>query len=280
MRQPAADLLVNKPPASTLDRQLQPLEAGGCVKTKIADLPSAISRLHRKLQSRFCDLQIAKPESPAAEQGFATESDYLFLFFMMLRFPLRGGVIWSLACRGKASVLKRDLLMSNLALKLKAAAFAFLVLSGIAEAADLKKPSGEVILTVTGKIANTNAPGKAEFDRAMLEELGISEIKTSHSWGEGVAAFEGVTAAKLLDVVGASGTQIKAAAINDYAIDLEIAELRKYPVLLALRQNGSDLRRRDRGPIWVVYPRDAHPELKDEKHNFKWIWQLKSLDIR
>lgn len=146
--------------------------------------------------------------------------------------------------------------------------------------AQLAKPTGEVILTVTGKIKHTNQPGKAEFDRAMLEALGISTIETTHSWGDGVTRFEGVTASKVLDAVGASGGKLRAAAINDYAIDLDVGELRKYPVMLALRQNGADLSRRDRGPIWIVYPRDAFPEFKDEKHNYKWIWQLKSIDVQ
>lgn len=149
-----------------------------------------------------------------------------------------------------------------------------------AQAAELPKPKGEVILTVTGKISNTNAPGKAEFDRDMLVALGVSEIKTTHSWADGATVFEGIAAARLLDAVGASGTAIKASAINDYAIDLELAEMRKYPVLLALKADGTELRRRDRGPLWIVYPRDTFPELRDEKHNFKWIWQLKALDIR
>jgi len=149
-----------------------------------------------------------------------------------------------------------------------------------AGAGELPRPKGEVILTVTGRIANTNAPGKAEFDRAMLEKIGVSEIRTSHSWGEGVSHFEGVGVAKLLDMVGTGGTKIKARAINDYAIELEVAELRKYPVMLAMKMNGADLRRRDRGPLWVVYPRDSYPELLDEKHNHKWIWQLKALDVQ
>lgn len=165
-------------------------------------------------------------------------------------------------------------------LKATVVGFGLLVAPALsAAAAELPKPTGDVVLTVTGKITNTNAPGKAEFDRAMLAKLGMSELKTSHSWGEGVSQFEGVLAGKLLDYVGATGAKIKAAAVNDYAIELESAELRKVPVLLATKMNGADLRLRDRGPIWIVYPRDSYPEFKDEKHNFKWIWQLKSLDI-
>ena len=40
----------------------------------------------------------------------------------------------------------------------------------------LAKPTGPVILTVTGAIGRTNAPGKAEFDMQMLQALGISTV--------------------------------------------------------------------------------------------------------
>ncbi|MDH3537347.1 MAG: hypothetical protein OER87_16515, partial [Gammaproteobacteria bacterium] len=50
-------------------------------------------------------------------------------------------------------------------------------LTPVATLADsLQAPTGKVILTVSGKIANTNAGDRAEFDREMLEALGDSEL--------------------------------------------------------------------------------------------------------
>ncbi len=160
------------------------------------------------------------------------------------------------------------------------ALFLMLVAAPAAQAQELPKPKGEVILSITGKITHTNAEGRADFDRDMLVNLGLVEVKTSHSWADKPTVFEGIPAARLLAAVGATGARIKAVAINNYAIELEAAELRKYPVVLAMKADGTELRRRDRGPLWIVYPRDQFPELKDEKHNFKWIWQLRSLDIQ
>lgn len=178
--------------------------------------------------------------------------------------------------REKGDRMQKPMILRNAVIAL----FFLAIASPAAQAQELPKPKGEVILSVTGKISHTNAAGRADFDREMLTNLGLAEIKTTHSWADKATVFEGVAAAKLLEVVGATGSRIKAAAINNYAIDLDAAELRKYPVLLALKADGVDLRRRDRGPIWIVYPRDTFPELKDEKHNFKWIWQLRSLDIQ
>ncbi len=133
---------------------------------------------------------------------------------------------------------------------------------------------------MTGKITHTNGPMRADFDRAMLQALGEGTITTSHSWADRPTTFAGVPVARLLDAVGAQGTKIRAVAVNNYAVDLDVAELRRYPVLLAMKADGVELRLRDRGPLWIVYPRDSYRELSDESHNYKWIWQLRSLELR
>lgn len=46
-------------------------------------------------------------------------------------------------------------------------------------AGTLPKPEGKVLLTLTGNIANTNADGKAVFDTASLEKLGMISFQTS-----------------------------------------------------------------------------------------------------
>src|SRR3954447_3934194 len=107
--------------------------------------------------------------------------------------------------------------------------------SRTATAAALAAPAGPGILTVSGAISTTNAAGgKAQFDRAMLEGLGLEKLRTSTPWTDGVVEFEGVRMARLLDTVGAKGSSLHAVAINDYAIELDVAEMRKYPVLLAM----------------------------------------------
>jgi hypothetical protein len=47
-----------------------------------------------------------------------------------------------------------------------------------------------------------------------------------------------------------------------------------------MKADGVELQLRDRGPLWIVYPRDSFRELRDESNNFKWIWQLRSLELR
>lgn len=143
----------------------------------------------------------------------------------------------------------------------------------------LPVPSSDVILTVTGDIEVKNAADRAEFDREMLEALPLAQIKTSTSWTEGQQTFEGVSAAAVLDAVGAEGSTVTAIALNDYKVEIPLSDFRDYPVLLALKMNGATLRVRDKGPIWIVYPRDDHPELATAEIDQRWIWQVKELHI-
>jgi hypothetical protein len=144
----------------------------------------------------------------------------------------------------------------------------------------LPRPTGVVVLTVSGHIANANVNAEARFDRTMLEKLGVRTLRTSTTWTTGTKTFEGVLARDVMAATGAKGTEVRAVALNDYAVVIPLADFDRYDVLLAFRMDGQDLTPRDKGPLWVVYPRDAHRELVDAKFDARWAWQLKRLEVK
>ncbi|HXV24955.1 MAG TPA: molybdopterin-dependent oxidoreductase [Alphaproteobacteria bacterium] len=147
------------------------------------------------------------------------------------------------------------------------------------QAQSLPQPHGEIILTVTGNIEHKNSEAGAIFDRAMLEALGTQKLRTSSDWTDGTVEFEGVPARAVMAAVGARGTTLIASALNDYQVEIPISDFENYPVLFALKMDGHELTVRDRGPIWIVYPRDDFPELRNEKVNSRWVWQLSGLTV-
>lgn len=163
---------------------------------------------------------------------------------------------------------------------LRAVALCGLLLGGLlpgSAAAAVPEPTGRVILSVTGNITETNAEGRADFDRAMLEALGIVTLRTWTPWTEGEVAFEGVSAAAVLDAVGAQGSVVVATAHNDYAAEIPLEALRTYDAVLAMHQDGRRLRLRDKGPLWIVFSWADHPELGGRP----WaVWQLRALEVR
>lgn len=166
---------------------------------------------------------------------------------------------------------------------LRIVALCALLLIGLtpsASRAALAEPSGRILLSVTGRIAETNQEGRAEFDRQMLEALGTVTLRTWTPWTDGVVEFEGVPAARVLDAVGAAGSVLRAIASNDYSTEIPLEELRKYPAILAMRMNGERLRLRDKGPLWIVMPWTDHPELDNQASRHWSVWQLRAIEVR
>ncbi len=149
-----------------------------------------------------------------------------------------------------------------------------------AQAAEsLVPPKNQVILTISGKISVTNTADGAQFDRDMLEALGTTEIKTWTPWTEGITTFEGVLAHDVLNAVGAYGSSVRANAINDYEVIVPVSDFEKYGVILATKKNGTYMRVRDKGPLWIIYPLDDFPHLKETAIYERSIWQLNKLTV-
>ena len=142
------------------------------------------------------------------------------------------------------------------------------------------EPVGPVILTVSGNIERVGSSPVVRLDRAMLEALGTTTLKTTTVWTSGEVVFEGVLVRDVLQALGAQGREVVATALNDYVATLPLQELYQYPVMLAFKMNGEYLQIKDKGPLWLVYPRDQFPELRNSMTDKKWVWQLSELEVR
>jgi hypothetical protein len=147
-------------------------------------------------------------------------------------------------------------------------------------AASLPQPTGKVILTMSGKIANTNKDGTAVFDQAMLEKLGTESFSTATPWYDGKVTFEGPRMAKVLDAVGANGTSVQVKALNDYATEIPMEDFKKYPVILAMKRDGNYMPVRDKGPLFIVYPYDSDPDLKHQRFYSRSAWQVAQIIVK
>ena len=154
-----------------------------------------------------------------------------------------------------------------------------LVIASQARAGELPKPAGKVLLTMSGNIENTNEEGKAVFDVASLEKLGMVSFQTASPWYNGRTTFTGIPLKKLMDYVGAKGSIVKVTALNDYTTVIPLSDFQKYNVILALKINGEYMRVRDKGPLFIVYPYDSEPELNNQVFYSRSAWQVSKMSI-
>jgi hypothetical protein len=155
-----------------------------------------------------------------------------------------------------------------------------LALAFAGPATALDAPRGDVLLTVTGAIAETNAGDAAEFDRAMLEAFEAVTVETTTIWTDGVQSFVGVELDDLLAAIGAEGVTLRAIAHNDYAVDIPVDDAVDGGPIIAYLRNGAAMSLRDKGPLWVIYPFDSAPEYQTEQIYSRSIWQLDRIEVQ
>lgn len=154
-----------------------------------------------------------------------------------------------------------------------------LLLSTTVLADPLGQPTGETVLTVTGDIANSNGDGVAAFDLAMLDALERRSASMETPWTEGSTAFEGPLLKAVLDAAGARGKTLIVKALNDYSAEVPLEDATNFPTMLATRMNGEEMSVRDKGPIFMIYPFDTHPELYNEKYFSRSVWQIREIEV-
>lgn len=149
----------------------------------------------------------------------------------------------------------------------------------------LPAPRGEVLLTLGGAIGRGNAQDaagrlEARLDRAMLEQLGLTEVNTTTPWHSGTMRFEGVLLRAVLGLVGARGTSLLATAHNEYSATLPASDAAGYNVILAMKLNGETMTLRDKGPLFIIYPFDSDKTLQNDMTYIRSVWQLRHIDVR
>ncbi|MBC7279881.1 MAG: oxidoreductase [Hoeflea sp.] len=137
--------------------------------------------------------------------------------------------------------------------------------------------SSDVILTIDGKIAGGEA---VDLTREQLEALGSSTIVATTPWHTSPIAFEGVPLRVLLKKFGATGDALAVVALNRYRSEMPVADIEKYDVLLALKQDGAYMRVSDKGPLFIVYPFDADAALDNEVYHARSAWQVRSITVQ
>lgn len=148
------------------------------------------------------------------------------------------------------------------------------MLRGAFAAMILPLPTSPPILTIEGKITMFNADHTAQFDRAMLENLGMTSFITSTPWFDGLTKFDGVLMRTLMDAIGAFGDTMIATALDDYVTSAPVSDFHQYDVLLALKRNDKYMPVKDKGPLFLVYPFDSNPVLNSQRYYGRSEWQL------
>ncbi|HIP24804.1 MAG TPA: hypothetical protein EYG79_14605 [Rhodobacteraceae bacterium] len=134
----------------------------------------------------------------------------------------------------------------------------------------------EAMLTVINSVNGTEVVLSEEDVTALTQ----ATVNTENEFVDAMTAFKGPLGRDVLALVGADAGTVVLTAVNDYAVEVPYEDFINYDVVFAMSADGEQFSRRDKGPIWVVYPMSDHSELQDPVYNARLIWQLVKVEIK
>jgi hypothetical protein len=122
-------------------------------------------------------------------------------------------------------------------------------------------------------------PETLELTLDDLTALPQHTVVTTNEFTDTPVAYTGPLARDVLELLALDGLDVvRFTAVNDYYIDVPTEDLHRYDVVLAMEADGKALSRRDKGPLWLMYPLSEHPELAGPIYNARLIWQVVRVD--
>ena len=128
-------------------------------------------------------------------------------------------------------------------------------------------------------LINTTTGTEIQLSETELLALPQTIIETENEFVDGMTRFAGPLGRDLVELVGGGGSTVVLTAVNDYAVEVPVEDFITYDVVFAVTANEERFSRRDKGPIWVVYPMSDHRELQDPVYNARLIWQLVRMEV-
>ena len=108
-----------------------------------------------------------------------------------------------------------------------------------------------------------------------LEAMPQVIVATENEFSDGVVNYRGPMVREVLALVGLDQLdQVRFTAANDYFVDIPTEDFTDYDAILAMEADGEKLGRREKGPLWLMYPISDHSELRDPIYLRRLIWQV------
>lgn len=116
--------------------------------------------------------------------------------------------------------------------------------------------------------------------QAMAENRVRTRLPFKTAEIEGILDFRGILVSTVLDkFVAEENSEVTFIAYNAYRATVNIADLRRYPIALAIAKNGRLLSRNEGGPLFLIFPHEQYPELKQKYPEGYWVFYVTHLIV-
>ena len=138
-------------------------------------------------------------------------------------------------------------------------------------------PSGKPVLTITGAVTNQNDDGAVAFDLRTLDRMATVRSRIHEPFVRKDLTFTGVRMIDLMARAGitATATKLRLHALDDYQVELAMADIADPGVLLATKVDDTRIPVSGGGPIRLIFPAGS----AIGKNKDLWIWSIDSITV-
>jgi hypothetical protein len=139
-------------------------------------------------------------------------------------------------------------------------------------------PTGKPVFTMSGAITASNKGGTLVFDRSTVERIGVHQVRMYEPWNKENEDFRGVWLQDLIAVAGVEPQAVKLhiVALDDFTVDLTLADIRAGGIMLATRNGDGSLIPIDKGgPTRIVFMDGVKAGVNPDQ----WVWSIKTIDV-
>jgi hypothetical protein len=150
-----------------------------------------------------------------------------------------------------------------------------------AQAHAARSTSGKWSIAISGRIKDRSV----RLDWARLQELATTHVKTRaphHSVNpQQVIDWRGIEVRKLLELLGATddAKTITFLGADLFSATINVADAKKWPIVLALEQDGQPIKRSEAGPVVLVFPYTDVPEVEKTYDETFWAFYVSHIVV-
>lgn len=121
--------------------------------------------------------------------------------------------------------------------------------------------------------------GEVTLSQEDILAMSDQQVVTQTPWTDGTLTFRGAPLEAVLALAGIDGGWVNARGLNNYSVNVPVDQAVAAKAFLAVHMNGELMRIKDKGPFWIVFPWDEHPELLTREIRAWSVWQLQALSV-
>jgi hypothetical protein len=151
------------------------------------------------------------------------------------------------------------------------------IIPGTTALVPVPAPSGRPVLTINGAVSNHNEGDAVAFDLPALDAMATVTTRIHEPFVQKDLTFTGVPMITLVTRAGiaTTATTLRLHALDDYKVELTVADIADPGVLLATKVDGTRIPVSAGGPIRLIFP----PGSALGRNKDMWIWSIDSITV-